>query len=532
MKNKLKNYFKLGMLIFGVSTLIISCQKDDISGINKTKNEIEGKIASFQFITGKQLQKSKSINKALSKLIETEKQTKGKFNQRIIYSEVYDFSIDTDKSLLNTFDKYKTYTFKIIRDNPDDSILENLVIDLDTITGETIQLLYTYPIVNNNYDVKNVNVQRIQDINLTYARFSSDCISTVSYQTSTIDHNCGLPGNHPPGQACSDGIVRSYTETTGEWVETDDCMSSAGGDPYNNENSGTVYNGGSGNGNNNEDEDEPGIYTKPLDTFDECLLSDEDFNAPYTANSPFTVDLSQVRATCDSITTPENDKFLCIYKKLTQSPKFKTLFVDTFGESSEANITFELIDLPENIAGKNIANVGNIQNQVIQINKNHLNSKHPLTNAQTIIHEAIHAYLKVKAYECTSGTTIEGLNNQELDELLSFFDYDCLSTAVNEHDLMLNIVIPYMQQLLIDILPELVAPEDLNPDINFYPRPDEQLHQFDWTIGTYYMSFVGLGSAQCFQSDIMDDGEDEDLFNDYNSNINNSTKFNHSTCEN
>ena len=283
-----------------------------------------------------------------------------------------------------------------------------------------------------------------------------------------------------------------------------------------------------------------------VDDATNCSAPDDIFNSYYSNLSPFNVDLSNLRAPCDetidTLNVAENAKFMCIYNKLTQSPKFKDLFINTFGESSDANIKFELVDFPDNNYGKNIANVNNIEEQIIQININHLTTKHPLTIAQTIIHEAIHAYLKVKAYECTNSISVDALNNQELDQLLNQFNYGCLSTAVNEHDLMFNILVPYMQQLLNEVFNDLVALEDLESIFNFYPCFTCPTHTFTWQNALYFMSLAGLDDTDnpndAFSTEIPIGSTEFYLYNQYNILINHydtstippSTNFNYNTC--
>jgi len=287
------------------------------------------------------------------------------------------------------------------------------------------------------------------------------------------------------------------------------------------------------------------IYTyKKIDTFMRtmlkvcclfwllCSCEHDDFNETENASAILPLKVQTKRGNevskvaIDYIKLKTNN-----YNKLTQLPAFKNLFTNTFGESTEVNVTFELVTMSsDSIAGGNITELGNVRNQVIQLNKNHLITKHPLTIAQTIIHECIHAYLKVKAYECSSGTTVEGLNNQELDELLNEFDYSCLSTAVNEHTLMFDILVPYMQQMLTDLKSELVATENANPDLNFYPRPTYDLHSFSWTECFYYMTLAGLDGAAAFNSEINLNLYHRDLYDNYNSYINNSNFFNFNTC--
>ena len=80
-------------------------------------------------------------------------------------------------------------------------------------------------------------------------------------------------------------------------------------------------------------------------------------------NSPFNVDLSDVLYCDDNITTVDDEKFMCIYKKLEQSPSFKNLFIDTFGEeNNNLNVTFELT---ENLTYNGNSVNGNVPNQTL-----------------------------------------------------------------------------------------------------------------------------------------------------------------------
>ena len=103
--------------------------------------------------------------------------------------------------------------------------------------------------------------------------------------------------------------------------------------------------------------------------------------------------------------TPEAEKLKCIYNKLTQSPKFKSLFVDTFEESENVNVKFEIDDLPVQSNGQipdglTHANTLDVREQTIKLDRGKLLDNHPLQVAQTIIHEALHAFINVKQVEC------------------------------------------------------------------------------------------------------------------------------------
>ena len=287
---------------------------------------------------------------------------------------------------------------------------------------------------------------------------------------------------------------------------------------------------------------------------DDCSISDDAFNSIYSTNSPFNVDLSLVRASCDNDNidlsqVESNAKFMCVYNKLAESPKFKTLFIDTFGEeNSEMNVKFELVTLSNPNAAANItSDVNNPTEITIAFNKTRIDNNHPLTTASDIIHEAIHAFLRYKAHEC-NGDSIPALNTQNLSETLNNYNYDC-SIATDQHDLMFNNLIPTMTDMLAEVLNDLVASSDMNYFHNFWWNDDITAEAENWnwlsytdSSGTelegclYFMSLVGLSAAEEFENEITNDDRKGFLFDEYNVLINNKratqTLFDHSTCDN
>jgi hypothetical protein len=183
------------------------------------------------------------------------------------------------------------------------------------------------------------------------------------------------------------------------------------------------------------------------------------------------------------------------------------------------------------MGGRNRTVASQIDNQKIEINKNHLESKHPLFVAKTIIHEAIHAFLKLKAYECNNDMTLEELDNQELDDLLSNFNYDCLTDTADEHDVMFNKLIPNMVSMLEDVMNDLVATEDLDYFYNFYPNNDGV--ELEGCL--FYMCLTGLEGASTFNTEISNNSRHNYLFQGYIELINNELQyveqFNFETCE-
>ena len=262
-------------------------------------------------------------------------------------------------------------------------------------------------------------------------------------------------------------------------------------------------------------------------------------NAALSENSPFTVNLSNVNPciedeTIDTSQVEDNEEFMCIYTALTNTTGFKNLFINTFGESVDINVTFQLVDLPGRAGIIDFAaGAVNVDNQIIQINKTHLDTKHPFWVARTIIHEAIHAYLNVKVFECVSGTTVESLDDKDLEELLIEMEYDCLNTAVSDHDLIFNGLIEHMEEILEEAFPDLVAPEDFNPNINYFPpnaNTDDPI-PFGWTSGYHYISLSGLSGTSGFQTRLPIGSDSLYFFNSYNADINNPNTMNHNTCD-
>ena len=150
-------------------------------------------------------------------------------------------------------------------------------------------------------------------------------------------------------------------------------------------------------------------------------------NETYSNLSPFDVDISEQLK--DTLNVAENEKFVCIYNKLINSPKFKDLFIDTFGESQNLNVKFEItneISVNGRCKTTNISvnpTTGEIveANMIIQLNKNYVNQKSSIAIAKTIIHEAIHAYLNIKQYGCNQGTSFQQLDDMQLSEILTVY---------------------------------------------------------------------------------------------------------------
>ena len=253
----------------------------------------------------------------------------------------------------------------------------------------------------------------------------------------------------------------------------------------------------------------------------DCSSSEEDFNAYYSANSPFDVDLSAV-SNCyniDITTVQENQKFMCIYNKLSQSPKFKVLFLDTFGESDSLNVKFELVDhipgangqasiLPNSTVNQTTGEVN--LNLLIKIDKSYMNSHSAIGVARTIMHESIHAYLILKHVKCNLGTPfveiIEDIDDKSLEELLNYY-YDTACPEQEQHEFMFEHMIPTMSEILADVRDDFVPLHHQQQVEDNYTFIDENnplglQTPWDWLQFYDYFSMVGLTQTNAFINNI------------------------------
>jgi hypothetical protein len=83
-------------------------------------------------------------------------------------------------------------------------------------------------------------------------------VTSWNATANCVDYNCGLSGDHSPGQACEDGVYRAFRHCVGAWVT--DCVPP----PSDNDGNPDDGSGGGGGGSGNDD----AIDIIPLD---ECI---------------------------------------------------------------------------------------------------------------------------------------------------------------------------------------------------------------------------------------------------------------------
>lgn len=256
-----------------------------------------------------------------------------------------------------------------------------------------------------------------------------------------------------------------------------------------------------------------------------CGMNDESFNAYYSNKSPFDVDLSLVRKNCDSITVPDpaNEKFMCIYNKLTSTPLYKNMLENTFGGNQHnLNVTFVMVDslsnsaagrtdkMPGTVATIN-PNTGEVNMHLrIRISKQYMDGYSAIAVAKTILHESIHAYLILKHINCNAGTpideVIEGLTNRTFEELLNQY-YETACDSQQQHEFMYDRMLPVFRNVLSSIRNELIPPEqiaaaEVDEVFKNEANPSGDTVPFNWDKFYEYLSLRGLQNTNYFINNI------------------------------
>jgi len=252
------------------------------------------------------------------------------------------------------------------------------------------------------------------------------------------------------------------------------------------------------------------------DCIDQMILNPElhiDINA--SSKSPMNIDTSAI-----DISTPEGQKFDCIYKKLMQSPSFKNLFSDIFGQNNRVNVKFgikdssELLDNNGNpVLGQTSVDVIN-DNLILNININKdlvlnqipFNYGSNVFIAKVIAHECLHAFLKYLKF--SQGETIANINNQSIAQLITTY---VNQAGITEHDFMANELVPHLVNVLNEIKSLLVPQSELD----FYPTLtvtnssiglDEP---WTWNNAMKYIALQGLNETSYFTQNICTYGQND-----------------------
>lgn len=220
-----------------------------------------------------------------------------------------------------------------------------------------------------------------------------------------------------------------------------------------------------------------------------------------------------------------NEKFLCVYTKLTTSNTFKNLFVNTFGSSENFNVTFEIVDdLPDEKTGETGGTVsftnGNFSgvDLTIKIDKPKLLSRSVFGVARTILHESIHAYLKLKLRDCNAGTSLDYIDNLTLKETIEEFygNFTCHPPDQSQHEFMFDYMLPTFQSVFTEIgQANLTSQGSIDyVENNQLPVGNTSI-DWNWQDFYFYFSLVGLQNTEAFKNEIENDSSKDDLYNAY-----------------
>jgi hypothetical protein len=542
-------FFRLKFFILTGLLLILNCQHDDVINGTSTQEQHSKTVIPFEYNnkTYSELSNELKFSDAFNKVFKKDKLNPSE-NGKTVMEEQYGFTIDSALIKEISSDNYTSYTFLIHREIADDSFFENLVVTLDSSSVPSAYIIK----YNLNSDPIYINVDYAYSLDATteltqidyndseakYMYFGTDGCTIITLM-------CPYLEDHPAGAGC---IAQERGDLYYDY-DSSGCSSDpdGGGVGDGTPPSSGSPSGGTTGGNGNPIITEPNVPCQGRDcpeeigdVYEDCETTLENMNNFYSSNSPFNVDLGEL-IPCENIDTDsvaENQKFMCVYNKLTQSPKFKNLFIDTFGESENINVRFVLTDTLANSIGgvtvqdpenqSTIDSNGNLNlNLLISMNKNHLISNHlaaesTIEIARNILHECIHAFLYVKKYNCNNGSSIDELNNLLFGELINeYYDGSCSPTH-EQHEFIFDYLIPTLSEILSDVKDGLIpsSNQDYVSDLDFLNSsfPNNPLiasHLFNWEEYYEYISLVGLTNTEAFQQEIGSNNINDFLFRNY-----------------
>lgn len=111
MKQKLKNYLKLGILLFGISLVLYNCDKDDV--INKKTETLAVRPLEVSTLNKTDIQNNKEIANLVTK-INNVKTNRNTFSKTVL-DTVSGISINTDyvKYIQDNVTGYHSFTFPV-----------------------------------------------------------------------------------------------------------------------------------------------------------------------------------------------------------------------------------------------------------------------------------------------------------------------------------------------------------------------------------------------------------------------------------
>jgi hypothetical protein len=259
MKQKMKPYFKRGLLGLVIFSLFYQCQKvDDAQALNE---ESEFSLNISIVTINEHFAKTNPI--VYGKIQQTNK--KNVLSRETQYSSDYDFHFNLDRVQIIEKDTYTQYTIVVENESDDDSLLNYVLIIYND--GEEYQYLVNYPRVETSngleIDHSNATLQSLDGTSLL-ARGAGpiDCPDgTPELVGVTQEYGCTAIGctgsnNHDAGEDCECGTVYDCEPPSNDcgWSSVNVWSCTGGGGSGIGDNGGATGGGtsnGEGNNNNN-----------------------------------------------------------------------------------------------------------------------------------------------------------------------------------------------------------------------------------------------------------------------------------------
>ena len=263
-KRKCKQYLKLVMLLFGVTFVLSSCQKDDIDYLdNQADLEKTSKYA-IETLTYKQVQSNAAVFKELQKFTPKLEASSGNNLNREIYNSDYGFTINTNnvKHIENIETGIHSFNFTISRDSVITQNVENLLLQSNNNGGYDAYIV-EYEFTKEEYSA----------LNEAFLSSTTTKYSPINFDTSVF--NTGELSKVPE-LLCVETWTLEYHSTprdwsiTPVWVSSITCGfvdggggSSSGDSPTSPGNDGGPTSGGGSGGGANNDNGDPNELELP-----------------------------------------------------------------------------------------------------------------------------------------------------------------------------------------------------------------------------------------------------------------------------
>lgn len=304
MKKKLRNYLKIGSLLFGILLVTLACLEESFDNPQETTQEKKLKRINLSELNSR-IGNSNDYSK-LSAMFDVNKPKATNYQKRLENSD--NPYLLTDEIAVVEKENATFYTFKIESDATGNEFY-NLVVAMDESNAirstrileyipSDLWLQDTSQHFNGEVKIHENDIFSVTDINNMFsARSSSQCVTGV-----TAEWECGAGNNHPPGHssctpennAVTEFIITVHWGPCPETIDAGDSSGGGGGFPVDGGNTGGggggTSDGSSGNNNDNGN---------PPDDGEDCIL-DSNGNCLTDDTTPMVIDLSS-RRQCNKI---------------------------------------------------------------------------------------------------------------------------------------------------------------------------------------------------------------------------------------